>query len=210
MNISNDLSSESNKGNLELSSNNLPNLIGISGTFASGKDSLAKILVENYGFTHASTSDMVRAAAQERHGNIERPTLRKVGVELRNESGAGVLVERALKLTLPLVVSGIRTTGEVCLLKKAGGVMVFIDADQKIRYDRMKARQRDSESELIFDEFRSKEQKEVSGAKTDADQNIAAVREESDLYLENNGTHDEFIASAISRLVEFKNQNNDK
>ncbi|MDR0957505.1 MAG: AAA family ATPase, partial [Candidatus Nomurabacteria bacterium] len=94
-------------------SNNLPNLIGLGGTFASGKDSLANFLVEKFGFTNVSTGDMVRVAARERYGDIERPTLKKVGAELRNELGAGALVLRGLQEPRPLIISGIRAIGEV-------------------------------------------------------------------------------------------------
>lgn len=43
-----------------------PQLIGLAGTFASGKDTLAKRLIETFGYEHASTSDMVRKIALER------------------------------------------------------------------------------------------------------------------------------------------------
>lgn len=180
-------------------SNKLPDLIGIGGTFASGKDSFAREL-EDRKFNHSSTSDMVRAVAKEKYGNIERETLRKTAIESREEFGAGIFVERALGFSLPLAISGIRTAGEVRALKKAGGIMVFVDADPRIRYERMIGRDRDNETKLTFEEFLTNEQKEISGAKTDADQNIAAVREMSDLYIENNGTLEEFIAKAISGL----------
>jgi len=181
-------------------SNKLPDLIGIGGTFASGKDSLARVLEEQFGFTHISTSNMVRAEAMKRYGNIERPTLQKTAIELREESGSDILVKKALDSTRPLIVSGIRTAGEVKALKAAGGVMVFVDADPKLRYERMKNRLRDDEALITFDEFIARETKEVSGAKTDADQNIGAVRELSDVFLENNGSVDDFIASAIREL----------
>jgi dephospho-CoA kinase len=85
-------------------------------------------------------------------------------------------------------------------LKKAGGVMVFVDADPKIRYERMRGRARDAETELTFEEFLANEQKEISGAKTASDQNLDAVKKMSDLYLENNGTKDEFFETAIGEL----------
>ena len=195
MSISNKLG-----GGSEISVDSLPDLIGIGGTFASGKDSLACALVDRFGFTHVSTGDMVRIEAMKRYGNIERPTLTTVAVELRNESGSGVLAKKALELPRPLVVSGIRTAGEVKTLKSAGGVMVFIDAEPGTRFKRMKSRQRDSETKLTFEEFLAREQNEISGAKTDADQNIGAVREMSDLTLDNNGTYEEFIDGAINKL----------
>lgn len=50
-------------------------IIGLAGTFASGKDTVAHKLVEDFGYTHVSTGDMVRRVAQEKYGSIERPVL---------------------------------------------------------------------------------------------------------------------------------------
>ena len=181
--------------------NKLPDLIGIGGTFASGKDSLSQVLVDRFGFTHISTSDMVRAEAMKRYGNVERSSaLRDTAIELRQEFGNGVLVERCLDEPRPLVLSGIRTAGEVEALKAAGGVMVFVDADPRVRYDRMKSRSRDGEALKTFDEFIAYETREISGARTESDQNIGVVREMSDVALENNGSIDDFIAVSIEKL----------
>jgi dephospho-CoA kinase len=182
-------------------SNNLPEIIGLGGTFAAGKDTLAEVLAKNYNYTHISTSDMVRAAARERYGNIERPTLQKTGAELRVEGGSGVLAKRALELPRPLIISGIRTAGEIEVIKQAGGVMIFIDADPKLRYERMRARQRDNETRLTFDEFLAKEKKEIEGSVANADQNIGAVRELADIVVDNSDTKEEFVNSAVAQLT---------
>ena len=68
-------------------------IIGLSGTFASGKDTLAHHLVQKFNFLHISTGDMVRAVAESEYGNIERPTLVKTANELREKRGPGVLAE---------------------------------------------------------------------------------------------------------------------
>ena len=87
-------------------------LIGIAGTFASGKDTVAEFLVRDFGYTHVSTGDMVRKVATEKYGSIERPVLVKTATELRYENGAGALVSEALKEARPLVITGIRSLGE--------------------------------------------------------------------------------------------------
>jgi len=184
-------------------SNNLPEIIGLGGTFAAGKDTLAKTLVEKYGYKHDSTSDAVRAAARERYGSIERPILTKTAIELRNENGAGVLAERALETGVrPIVISGIRTAGEVEAIKQAGGVMVFVDADPRVRYERMSSRLRDKESELSFEEFMAREAKEVQVTDNSADQNIGVVQQMSDIMIDNSGSEDEFLTSAVNKLAQ--------
>ena len=186
-------------------SNNLPEVIGLGGTFASGKDTLAEYLAQNFDFQHVSTGDIVRAVAQERYGNIERPTLQKTAIELRTENGSGVLVERALATgTRPIVLSGIRTAGEVAAIKAAGGVMMFVDADSEKRYERMRGRLRDGETELTLEEFLANEAKEVEVTASDADQNIGVVRSMSDIMLDNNGSKEEFFSSAIEKLQQHQ------
>jgi dephospho-CoA kinase len=181
-------------------SNNLPEIIGIAGTFASGKDTLAQVLAEEYGFTHISTSDMVREAAMERYGSIERPILHKVATELRTESGAGTLVKKALQHSRPMVVTGIRSLGEAKELKAAGGVMIYTDADPRRRYERIKMRSRDSETTLSLEQFLANEEKEMHGGDREMDFNIRAIGEMADIRLMNDGTPEEFLAEAIERL----------
>jgi len=188
-------------------SSELPEVIGISGTLASGKDTLAGELEKEYGYTHASTGDMIRMVARERYGNIERPTLVKTGIELRTENGPGILAERALATgKRPIVITGIRAAGEVEAIKKAGGVIVFIEADPKVRYERMKDRLRDDETELSFEEFLAREAREVEVTNNDADQNIGVVKSMTDIMLSNNGSKAEFFDNAIKLLQQHQNR----
>jgi dephospho-CoA kinase len=178
----------------------LPQIIGIAGTLSSGKDTLADYLVENYGFTHVSTGDMVRAEATKRYGNIERPTLQIVGPELRAEGGAGVLVDKALEQPRPVVITGIRAIGEAKNLQKAGGVLLFIDAYVEIRYERMVKRARDAESVISFEEFAESERKEVAAGNNDEDYNQVAIQNMADKTINNSGDLDEFYKVAINYL----------
>ena len=183
---------------------NLPDLIGIGGTFASGKDTFADYLVKEFCYEHISTSDMVRAVAIERYGSVERPILQKVGIELRNEDGSGALAKKALKISArPAIISGIRTVAEVRTIKDAGGVMVFIDADQKVRYDRMKKRARDNESELSLEEFMAREERERDNSDASS-QNLSAVEREADVVLDNSGELNEFLSRAVVELSNCK------
>jgi dephospho-CoA kinase len=178
----------------------LPDLIGIAGTFGSGKDTLAEVLVAQHGFTHASTSDMVRAAARHWYGSIERPILNKTATRLRQENGGGALVLEALQQPRPLVITGIRSLGEARALKAAGGTLVFVDADPHVRFDRMKARRRDSETALNFQQFMAGEAHEMYSGETDADFNIRGVGEMADVRMDNSGRLDEFIEQALASL----------
>jgi dephospho-CoA kinase len=158
-----------------------PKVIGVSGAHASGQDTLAGHLAQTLGYVQFSTSDAVREVAQARYGSIERPILRKTGLEIRTEKGAGALVEVALqhleKSGLPgLVVSGIRTMGEMQAVLDAGGVMLYTDADPELRYKRMQARARDAEMHLSHEEFMEHEAREWHAGDSDADFNKRDIR----------------------------------
>jgi len=180
---------------------NLPEIIGIAGTNSSGKDTLAEHLVENFGYTHVSTGDMVREESMQRYGSIEREYLQKTGPELKVERGAGVLVDLALEKSRPLVVSGIRSLGEAKTIQANGGVMVFVDADSQKRYERMKKRARDEEANKSFEEFMQLDANEWHAGELDSDFNIRDIKKTADLHFRNDGSKEEFLANSVEFLT---------
>lgn len=177
-----------------------PRLIGIAGSFASGKDTVAHHLVDDFGFVHVSTGDVVREIAQKERGSIERPVLREVADAYRHRDGAGVFVKHALQMPLPLVVTGIRSMGEARAVKEAGGVMLFIDASPELRYARMKARHRDYETTLSLVEFIAHEQKEWHAGDNEADFNLRDIKATADIVIENDLDLQEFLDATYLAL----------
>ena len=175
-------------------------LIGISGPFASGNDTVAEFLVKDFGFTHVSTSNMVRRAALAKYGSIERPILAKTATELRYENGAGALVTEALKESRPLVITGIRSLGEAKALKAAGGTLLFVDAPLEVRYKRVQSRSRDNETFLTLDEFKANEEKELYAGPNDEDFNIRAIGAMADVTVQNVLPLDEYIELVYTKL----------
>ena len=185
---------------MNTSVNNLPQIIGLSGRNSAGKDTLAEYLVSEYGYTHVSTGDMVRAEAMKLYGNIERETLQKVAPAYKSEHGAGIFVELALKKPRPIVISGIRSMGELKAIKQVGGVMIFVDADPKLRYERMQKRARDAEADKSFEEFMQLDENEKNAGPTDADYRVDEIDEKADIHLDNSGTIAEYLDKAIQIL----------
>lgn len=179
---------------------NRPKLIGLAGTFAAGKDTVSDVLVKRSGYNHVSTSEMVRKVAREKYGSIERPMLLRTADELRHTNGAGALVIEALEHETPLIISGLRSLGEAKEIKKAGGVLVFIDAPIEVRYERMRSRDRDAETELDLEEFKQNEQKEWYAGDTDADFNLRDIKAMSDCVVDSNQPLDDFIADTYQKL----------
>jgi dephospho-CoA kinase len=188
-----------------------PRIVGLAGTFASGKDTLAHYLVTEYNYLHVSTGDMVRQEALKERGSIERPVLHEVATKLRKTHGAGVLVDLAVKMFQAkckerddyagLVVSGLRSLGEAKAIKAAGGTLVFTDAPLEIRYQRMVSRQRDDETRLTLDEFKAQEATELATASNDDESfNILGIRGMADIQLINDTGLQGYLDQAIKAL----------
>lgn len=172
-------------------------LVGIGGTNASGKDTLAEYLVEKHGYLFVSTSDIIREVAMKREGNILRPTLVKVSNEMRAEHGAGVLVDLCIEKFMKsgngvgLVASSIRTKGEVDVIKKQGGKIIFTDANPKIRFERLKSRQR-ADDFITFKEFEAQQLAEWHQSDDPGVHSIKSVKESADYCLSNDKDEADF------------------
>ncbi len=164
-------------------------IIGITGTNGAGKGTVVEYLVREKGFTHYSSRDYLAAEVQRRNMPLTRPNFGMVGNEFRQKFGPGYLVEHFLKVAKEnnaqnIVIESLRTTGEAQKLKEAGGFLLVVDADRKVRYDRIFARK--SGTDLIdFDTFVQEEEREWYGAQGAHDMNIRSVMEMADFTIQN-------------------------
>ena len=177
-----------------------PEIIGVAGTFASGKDLLAHYLSEHYGYTHPSTSELVRNVAMRERGSVERDVLYEVANQQRREHGADIFVRRALDAPRPTIITGLRSLGEAKAIKAAGGVLVFVDAPVELRYERMITRDRDLETQLTLDEFKAREQKELYAGDDDADFNLLGIKAIADIVIDSSLGKEAYIHSALDKL----------
>jgi len=165
-------------------------ILGVTGFFCSGKDSLASYLGSK-GFVHISLSDMIREEIRARQQEVTLERLTKVGNELRRRYGAGILAVRALRCMNEYsryVVTSIRHPAEVETLRlRRDFVLLFVDAPQRVRYDRSIARARKGDHLPTFEEFIAAEKGQLSGKDPDAQQ-LALCRDEADLVLRNDRT----------------------
>lgn len=182
-------------------------IVGISGSFSSGKDTLAKHLEEKYGFMSVSTGDIVREIAMAERGSTERPILHEVADELRHKYGGAILVERALdryhnsiRNYAGVAITGIRSLGEAKSIKEIGGTLVFIDAPIEMRYKRMQSRQRDGETKISLQEFTKREEMELSTGMSDADFNLLEIEKIADIPLINMTSPEDFFKAADKAL----------
>jgi cytidylate kinase len=171
-------------------------VIGLSGTNGSGKDTVGHMLAEKHGYLFISVTELLRNEAKHRGLPVERKALRQISAEWRRESGLGVLVDKAVaeyeKVSdkyAGVVMASLRNPGEADEIHKLGGTMVWLDADPRIRYERIQAnahhRGRGGEDDKTFEEFMSEEAAEMQHAGDSATLNMLGVKERSDIFLQN-------------------------
>jgi len=138
-------------------------IIGVTGNYASGKDTVAEILQE-LGFKHISFSDMIRHEVSRRGEEITRDKLIEVGNELREKFGAEVLAKRALEQVgeSNYVFTSIRNPSEVELLQKRKDfVLIRVTAPDEVRLQRIIERNREHDPKTR-QELQEKEAEENS------------------------------------------------
>jgi len=97
------------------------------------------------------------------------------------------LYERAQKLGENAVIESLRTPGEINALRKQGGCYIFaIDAEPKIRYDRLSKRYKQMDFKT-YDEFVVMEKSQMQTSDPNK-QNLGKCIEMADYKFENNET----------------------
>lgn len=183
-------------------------LVGISGTNGSGKDSLGEILAKYHGYMFISVADLLRKEAKKRGQEPERLDLRTISAEWRREKGTGVLVDMAIEKFKQsnnqyegLVVGSLRNAGEVEAIHKAGGRVVWVDADPKVRHERVTGRGRDAESKMSYEQFLDHEQAEMIRSGDEHTLNMADVKKMADITIRNDSNDLSNFRKAIEKAL---------
>jgi len=191
--------------------------IGLAGTNGSGKDTVGRILAEKYGYLFVSVTDLLRAEAIRRGLPVEREVLRTISAEWRRESGLGVLVDKAITEYeaakgnyVGVVIASLRNPGEADRIHEIGGSMVWLDADPRVRYDRIQAntatRGRAKEDSKTFEQFNSEEAAEMNKPTNGdaANLNMSAVKARCDIFITNDEEEKELslqLKQALANLI---------
>ena len=180
-------------------------IIGLTGTFAAGKDTVAEHL-EKKGFEHYSTGDQIREIAEDRGIRQNRDVLRELGNELRDQYGAEYLCRRIIEEKAKsdnVIISGIRQPGEIEYLRKLGNFhLIAVDAPVEVRFERMKLRNREGDPKTI-EEMIEKERKEMESAGPNA-QRIHECMQMADTLVINDGNKEVLDSKIDGIFREYK------
>jgi len=180
-------------------------IIGVAGTAGAGKDVVADLLTKLFGLQNLSSGNVVRAITRHVYHlppdfNPVRDQLYVVANYLRTEVNPATTVKLCILEAQSMqlsggVISGLRSMGEAQAIRDAGGIIIGVDADPKIRYDRIYNRARDSEAQKTFEAFLQQDEYENRGiSDTGAGRGIRAIIDSADLVLANTGTLEELEA----------------
>jgi dephospho-CoA kinase len=171
-------------------------LVGVAGTNGSGKDTVGHILAEKHGWLFVSVTDMLRDECRARGLEVARENLRMISAEWRREGGLGVLIDKAIAVYdgrrgenayKGLVVASLRNPGEADRIHELGGTVVWVDADPRLRYERIQSsnRGRGSEDSKTFEEFLAEQEAEMHSSGDEATLNLAGVKALADTEIFN-------------------------
>jgi dCMP deaminase len=131
--------------------------MGLTGSIASGKGVVSDFLKKK-GFVYMSLSDELREVARERKVELTRKNLQDLGNSLRAEEGSEALAKYIGKKIdaqqySKAVIDGIRNPGEVNYLRNnlKNFFLIAVDAPEQIRFERMFARNRESDPRTLED-----------------------------------------------------------
>ncbi len=185
-------------------------LLGITGTDGSGKGTVVDYLVTHKGFTHFSARAIWIDILEERHMETSRANMRLVANEMREKHGNDFLITYYTEKiqqqgTLKAIIESIRAVDEAKTLKERGGILIAVDADQKLRYERVQSR-RSGTDRVSFEQFVAHELLESNDPNPHGMQKQKVIDMADHLIL-NNGTLEEFHTKIEDVFLNILNKN---
>jgi dephospho-CoA kinase len=167
-------------------------VIGLVAPIKAGKGEAARYLAQHYNASVFRFSQVLGWILDILCLPQSRKNLQNLAIALRKEFGSGVLVlalEEKIKReeSSLVVVDGIRVWEEAEMVKGLNGILVYIVASDRIRYDRLQKPEKVGEELLTFEQFLESEKKETELL-------IHQIGQTADFVVDNEGTRDQLYA----------------
>jgi dephospho-CoA kinase len=180
-------------------------IIGITGTLGAGKGTIVEYLVERKNFKHFSARTFLVEEIKRRGLENNRDNMVIVANDLRQKNSpsfvADELFKRALEFGQNCVIESLRTVGEIESLRKKGNfTLLAVNADPKIRYERITKRLTSTDN-ISFEKFLADEEREMESMDPNK-QNLKKCIEMADFVVENDGSIDE-LNSKVEEILKI-------
>lgn len=166
-------------------------IIGLTGKNACGKGEVGEYL-KRKGFKYCSLSDVIRDHIKKEKEEVTRSNLIKYGNILRENFGPQILAQRIMEKLIGntnYIIDSIRNPHEVYSLRQLNNfVLVNIEADSEVRFERIKKRSRENDPKT-FKSFLEYEKKEASSSSIM--QQVDKCQKMADYVIKNNSTLEE-------------------
>ena len=176
-------------------------IIGLVGQIASGKEVVKKYIDKKYNAQDCRFSTPLRDIVKRLDIPENRENLQKMSTVLRGGFGedllAKVIAVDASKLDSEIVViDGVRRMADIKYLKELQNFfLIKVEADAKIRFERVKSRNENTgDKEKTFEQFTAEENYET-------EKSIPEVMSFSKISINNNGTLEELYLQ-VDKIVE--------
>jgi len=169
-------------------------IIGITGTIGAGKGTIVDYLTSHHEFHHFSVRGYLTKILKERDMEINRDNLVAVANELREKNSPSFIAEELYREAKAegknCIIESIRTVGEINALRKNNQFFLFaVDADQKLRYQRIVERASETDH-ISYETFVDNENREMSSTDPNK-QNLDACMKMADFTFINNGSFED-------------------
>ena len=185
---------------------NVMKIIGITGTLGAGKGTIVDYMKEHYGYRHYSVRGYLIEEAQRRGMELNRDTFVVVANDLRATHCPSYITDQlylqAAEAGENAIIESVRTPGEVESLRQHEHFLLFgVDADPKIRYERIVGRGSETDH-VSFETFLENEEREMTSDDPNH-QNLGRCMQMADYVFMNNEGFEELYAQVeevISQL----------
>lgn len=176
-------------------------VIGLVGESGSGKDTAADYLKHRYGAVLLRFSDPIKELLHMFFDQPSREDQAWIGAEFKKRFGKDIFiraVERKMHATDGdlFSVNGLRYPEDAKFVRSfPGSVLLYVTADQKLRWERSLHRGEKSDDNIDFEAFRKLE------ASLETEQSIPSIGAKADFTVENSGSLNDLFQK-IDRIMD--------